>query len=361
VKIVLPYISRGGHNIHSPVITGGIEKFVKNLYDLFPDEIIPIEITREDRSNRRTRKIFEEALSVHKPDMIWTNDVDQTFDIGQLEWNIPTIRIIHEPLIRDVRFVDLFSRLHTFHDAGGHSLFVSQNQQEFFNKNSVRLTGRPLDTKGLINSSYSDVSMDTLDFDTHIVYDAVTIGRTDVTKNPFFIHKKLRNTGIKSCVLTDISTAQKPAQKKYHDDNIHWKDDQSTLRGLNHDDTMNILSTAGCFISTCPMESWGITVLESLSRGIPVILVTDKTDRHSSETIAACESHYVKVRTTVRPDDLAEIVRSMKSLSPSVRRSISKTTIEKHSRENYKKSVEAIIDNRMNDVPNRATLSSFFD
>ena len=31
-KILLPYLSRSGNNIHSETVVGGIEKFTKNLY-----------------------------------------------------------------------------------------------------------------------------------------------------------------------------------------------------------------------------------------------------------------------------------------------------------------------------------------
>ena len=39
-------------------------------------------------------------------------------------------------------------------------------------------------------------------------FDAVTIGRTDLTKNPFLLHKKLANSDKISCVLTNEENFQ---------------------------------------------------------------------------------------------------------------------------------------------------------
>ena len=65
-KILLPYLSRSGQDIHSKTIVGGIEKFTKSVYEAFPDAI-PVEITPEDRKAKKTKKIYLELHRIAKP------------------------------------------------------------------------------------------------------------------------------------------------------------------------------------------------------------------------------------------------------------------------------------------------------
>lgn len=357
MKILLPYISRSGHSITSNVITGGIEKFSQNLYELFGQNIIPLEITKEDRQNRKTREILEKAYKKHSPDIVWINDVDSVFELSQTRWNIPTIKVIHEPLVRDIRYVNMFDRLYKFWKDGGHLYFVSDNQAKFFVENSIRLSknSAPIYYKGIINSSFADNSYGP---NSTILYNAVTIGRTDKLKDPFYIHRKLVSTDVVTCVVTDeLKVHNKPIQQKYSDIHSTWSYPREVKRGLTHKETMKILSQSGCYISTCPNESWGITVMEALCHGVPVILVTDKSGNHSSECIPASEDHYIKVPRNIDKKDLEKIVMDLSKIGIEKRKEISEMTKKKHSKENYKNRLDdiirdRIIDNNSNDLSN---------
>lgn len=79
MKILLPLISRSGQPIDSQIITGGIEKVSKNIYQLYPNEITPVTITSQDRSSRKTKQVFLDAVNKHRPDMILLNDIDGCF------------------------------------------------------------------------------------------------------------------------------------------------------------------------------------------------------------------------------------------------------------------------------------------
>jgi glycosyltransferase involved in cell wall biosynthesis len=361
MKILMPYISRSGHNIHSKIMPGGIEKFCKNIFEMFPHDIIPAEITREERKNKKTKQVFLDYVKKHNPDMILISDIDSYFHIPQIEYGIPTIQIIHEPLVGDIRYVAVFKNLHKFVTAGGHIYFVSDNQQTFFNKNIKRITGDTLsDVKGLINPSFS---IGNEEVSTDIEYDVITIGRTDILKNPFYVHKKLQNTELTTCVITNKDNFQhSDNQVKYFNDNLIWEEPQHTIRGLSYDDTMVTLSQAGCYISTCANESWGITALEALSRGIPVILITDSSGKHSTQSIPVSEDHYRIVHRSIKPTELVDIVKELLSFSYEKRLEISRLTKEKHSKEEYKTALDKIFEARLNDVSPRqeSILESFF-
>tara|TARA_R110002020_G_scaffold452142_2_gene666493 strand:- start:8 stop:1087 length:1080 start_codon:yes stop_codon:yes gene_type:complete len=331
----MPYISRSGHNIHSKSVGGGIEKFVSNIYQSIPNTI-PVEITAQDRQERKTKHIFFNAIYENKPDLIIINDIDTYFQAPQIKKGIPTIMVMHEPLANDVRYLSWWKGIQNFIDSGGHLYFVSEIQRNHHVKNIKRITGKKLSgVQGTINSSY--VSGDEV-VSKKIMYDTATIGRTDVIKNPFLLHKKLADTNLSSCVLTNDNNFQNnPNQKKYWDDNVHWKPPQHTLRGLNHADTLLSMSAASCYVSTCAVESWGITALEALAHGLPIILFSDKSKQHASSDIPADSNHMRIVEKTISPHELASCIDELTQQYPSYesRMEISEATKEKHSKDKW--------------------------
>lgn len=353
-KILLPYLSRSGNDIHSNTIVGGIEKFTKSVYEIFPDSI-PVQITPEDRKAKKTKKIYLDAVHRHSPDLIIVNDIDQYWLHPQIELGIPTIAIAHEPLVRDIRYVAWWGGMQKFIDAGGHLYFVSEYQQEFHEGHVKRITGWPLKgVKGTINSGFANGDEEVAE---KPYFDAVTIGRTDLTKNPFLLHKKLANTNKISCVLTNEENFQhSEAQRKYWDDNLHWKEPQYTYRGMNHQDTLKLMSTAKSYVSTMPVESWGITCMEALLHGVPVILLCDKNGKHASEIIPAKSTHYVILDKNCTPEELAGAI---KELTYEERIQISWETKKKHSKEKWVDKWNEMVYNTPFNIEEKSTLTAF--
>ena len=62
------------------------------------------------------------------------------------------------------------------------------------------------------------------------------------------------------------------------------KDTPNTLWDLEYEDVMNNLSKSMTFFQTFWQEAYGLTTLEALSRGVPVILNT-RDNIHAAETI----------------------------------------------------------------------------
>lgn len=339
--ILLPYISRNGHNIHSKIVGGGIEKFTKNIYEVFP-KAIPVEITSEDRRAKKTKQIYLEAVNKYNPDLIIVNDIDSYWLYPQIELGIPTIAIAHEPLTGDIRYLTWWRGMQKFIDAGGHLYFVSEYQQNFHARNVERITGAPLQgIKGIINSGFAN---GTEQVKKNSSYDAVTIGRTDTTKNPFLLHKKLSGTGLSSCVITNAENFQQnKAQQKYWDDNLYWKNPQHTYRGLNHQNTLDVMATAQCYVSTTPIESWGITCMEALLHGLPVILLCNQSGRHASETIPAESWHYKILKKSCSQKELTDAIEEFRSYTYKDRLKISEETKKKHSKEKWVSAWDAML------------------
>ena len=228
-------------------------------------------------------------------------------------------------------------------------------------KLSQRVEGKPLPIVDFIDSAFSEGNEKVLERN----YDAVTVGRTDKTKNPFWMPKKLDGSGLHNIVLTShVSELLYGEHAKYYEDNLHWEKPNEVIRGLSYNDTMTYMAQAGCYISTCPVETWGITALEALAHGLPTVLVTNSTDTHASESIPVINKHITKVRTSVKGNDLADIVRSLNKFTFEQRVEISEMTKEKHSLTAWKKNIENIVDKTIEcviiDNNAEASLSSFF-
>jgi glycosyltransferase involved in cell wall biosynthesis len=95
------------------------------------------------------------------------------------------------------------------------------------------------------------------------------------------------------------------------------------------------MSRGSVFVSTWPLETWGITALESLSHGLPTILLTDKSGHHASEMIAADPSHIRLLPKTATPQELETVVNELKQFTPEKRMEIAAMTQAKHSRQAF--------------------------
>lgn len=345
MKILMPYIQMDGQPFSSGNITGGIKAFGRMISEFIPDLIVA-EITKEDRSHGRSNEVFQQAIRQHKPDLIWVNDIDGYFN----NTGIPTIQILHEPPVGDIRYMALYKRMQPFIDAGGHLYFVSNRQREFFKKHHKRITGKELERykENLVRPAHVKDNT-TYGFP---IFDAVTIGRTDILKDPFWIHKKLDGTNLRSCVLTNTpGQCKNPKQNEYAEKNSNWNSrERQTIRDLSHDEVLTILSRSGCYISTCPQESWGISALEALTHGVPLILLTDATGTHSSQEIAAKPEHYRLLRKSCKTQDLIDTVKFFSALSQSDRIEIATLTKQKHSRANFEEMVANILYERISDI-----------
>ena len=75
MKILLVFrVQKEGSDFQSKVVFGGIEKFAKQIYDLFPDQVKICEITQSDTKSRNTQKKIKSAISYHSPDIAIINE-----------------------------------------------------------------------------------------------------------------------------------------------------------------------------------------------------------------------------------------------------------------------------------------------
>lgn len=349
MKILLPIKVETYLDLDSDPITGGIVKFCKQIYDNI-DGVIPVQVTKEDRAKRRARSIMEKAVYTHNPDVVIGNEIDYTYNGLFQEHDVPLISVIHEPLNRDIRMVAMGPRVAKATEDGAHTYFVSGNQQSYLRELFIRISGDDIGAPtGYVNSSFCDV---TAPFFTGIEYDALTVGRTEALKDPFWLHRKCGKTDeIQTLVVTSTDQSyDNDNQNNYVSKNQSWSRPRNVLKDLPHSQILTTMASSGIYVSTCPSESWGITALEALTAGLPLILTTTGSlDAHSTEDVAASSNHYRKIPRSVKVTEFVEVVKDMNKMSIEERREISEMTKEKHSKENWVKSIEDMIDRRLAD------------
>lgn len=358
-KILLPYSTHFKASVEDgkgKVITGGIEKFCFDLEQNI-DEIIPVEITQEDKEGRNTKKRIEEAIIKHEPDAIMFNN--PWWAKMMLSFNVRLICIMHEPLVRDIRMIELGNLLKSLQDKGCHLYFVSPVQLKYHRAMAKRLQGVELkDPHGFIRPSFlSETNVVSEDFE----YDCATIGRNDTEKAPFLLHEKLKGSDLISLVMTNDGEYKSESLNAYVEKNKKWKYPRETIRGLPHNEVMSNLCKAKVFVSTWPKESWGITAMEALGKGIPTILFTDDTGTHASEIVAASDQHITKIRRTCSPEEFQTTVQTLiQSTDNEKRKEISRMTKDKHSIDSWKSHIQDIIEKRMADDTGRNSLEHLF-
>ena len=355
MKIVLPYFAHKGFDVNSTKMVGGIEKFIKDVAMNF--DIIHVRITEADKKANKIRQIVETAIGRHEPDMIMLNQLQMGNYLSKL--GIPILAIWHEPLIRTIALKNKCNYLKQLQSLNAHVYMVSEYQEDWFREQSIRTTGTDFDNiQGYIHPSYVSNYVSHHDaVCTEHQYDVGTIGSAYESKNPFYVHKQSAHE-LDSVVLTNDIAYKSNAD--YLDKNRHWQKPQTTLFDLDHDVVIETIAKCKVFCSTCPEESYGITAQEALGKGVPAILITDKSNRHASETIAVDKSHYRKL---VKGCSKAEFVATVKELSKvphTTRVEISEQTQEKHSLQNWKKHLEHIFDKRLADKNIKNSLVDFF-
>ena len=214
----------------------------------------------------------------------------------------------------------------------GHSMFlVSKWQEKKYEQMAKRTNIDVLEITGFLNPSYCKVRRKIVEPE----YDCGTIGRCDSKKSPFRLKTMTKGTDIKSLVLT--SKTQIEDDLPYYEKHQDWDD---VLWDLPYKEVMENISKCKTYFSTWDKETWGITSMEALSCGIPVILNCDKDGDHASEIIPADKSHYKKIPR----NNKSALIDAIKNFSNVDRKEIQEMTWEKHSLDNWNKQFADAVD-----------------
>ena len=342
MTILVP-VKRGNSRGEKKVLSGGIERFTDLIYENNKD-ISLCEIFIDDREAGNSSHIIEKEIISKKADMLLLNELNH-FYVNVIKYNIPTIFIVHEGLTRSLSILRLSEVIKIAEKQNAHIYFVSRNQYNYLKNNIKRVSNYEMSVnsvKGFVAPAFCDNFSFYEKRDNNII----TVGRNGPDKDPFYIHKKCSNIDYDSLVLTNVPTYKTPYNANYVKKNTHWSGKQQTVYSLPHNQILDRIARSKVYVSTCTMESWGITALEALGSGVPLLIVTDNTGVHSSEEIAADKSHYIKIKKNCSDLEFKEAVDYLSDFSTEKRREIYDMTNEKHSFENWKKNIQAMIELR---------------
>lgn len=331
MKILLPFQDPYDRPLTHPIVSGGTERFCKAINDNFDVEIfqVPFESTKNYSTKRKweiSRKIRDKAEDIDA-DIVISN-FPQTIFSGKevIKSSIPILMIEH------CFYSMMATAIHRWTQAidRGHSLyFVSKFQKEKYDKISRR-NGQKILPFNFINPAYAIERPDPVD----IEYDCGTIGRCDSRKAPFRLKTMTKGVDISSLVVTSKTLLEK--DEPYFNRNKDW---DNVLWNEPYDVVLENIAKCGTYYSTWPNETWGITSLEALSCGVPIILNCNKDGDHASENIPASPNHYVKIKN----NDKDELIKAIKSFENIDRKEVQEATLEKHSLKKWKSDFEDII------------------
>ena len=327
MKIVLPFHDPLNRKITNPVVSGGTEMFCKLINDNFDTEIVHLEHTeslkKRGANSKKQRENFQKSIinkaEECKADIIVSNFPFSNFSGAIIsKSHIPVMYVDHVcfPFPGAIKSMNRLVK-------NGHSVFlVSKFQQNFYDKMCSRYEMKNIPYDFIIPACCKNKPK-ILD----IEYDCGTIGRCDIFKSPFKLKELTKDKNLKTLVITSKPTLEK--NFKYYEKNKNWND---TIWDQPHKKVIEYLSKCGSYFSTLPKETWGITVLEALSCGIPIILNSDKNGNHNSEIIPVNSNHFKKIPF----DDKDALVSAIKQFEKIDRKEIQEITLDKYSLENWK-------------------------
>lgn len=339
-KIVIPYKMLNGISWKDSRIAGGMEKFGKSLIETVPHHMIPVEFTEEDQRKRTVVNKILAAVDHHKADMVLNNYDGIPYLTGlQLKLNVPIAWICHN-LATAVWKLPIAECAPKFKEGGGSIFMVSKFQEKTWHRMMTRVNGSITEIDGFVNP---DFAKSTGYISTDKIYDVCAVARCDSSKDPFSIFPKLVGSNKKGVVVTSKYKMEKNSD--YYQTNLtKWNThlNLKTFWNLNHSDVLDTIRKSKVFVSTLAMESWGITTFEALSNGVPVILFT-QGESHASEEIAANPDHIIKLKKGCKPEVFLDAVTKLSSISDADRKQMSLETQEKHSKTNWIKSIENLV------------------
>lgn len=268
MKILVPYFGNEDFDLATTTIhVGGIEKFIKCLYDNIPN----IKLVKMDHAlkGKALREHITSLVAIENPDC-FVNNYNKSMIIDN-EYRCPVLHVNHYTIggFDALSFVRYINK--------PNMLFVSSHQFEGWNKLSKRVNGYDLEfTRNIISPEFA---IDRYE-DTSKEYDLVTVGRcSKTTKDPFMVHRLASRHGLKSLVISItpkntqmLSAKAEDGVVSYYEENKHWSGNQETIWNLPHDQIFDYIGRGKVFVSTWSNETFGITALEAASCGVPGLL-----------------------------------------------------------------------------------------
>jgi hypothetical protein len=333
------------YNVRLFTPTGDIHKFVENI-DYYLDKKLTKEEEKEHRKNIIKKLIF--SITKDNPDVILINMYFKNWLFIELvKLDIPILYLCHNRP-GGISDVSANSKLHNFLQYG-HSMSCVC---EYHKEKLIFYYSRPNDPNmfdiipdHVLPSSYCE--REKIVPAKNIVRH---ISRASKLKSTFLLHDVLNETDIPSEVITQTDGAL-DTYGKIKDENLTYIKNnldkyneypRKTYVNIEHNKTMELIKDSGCmFVGLAPYDTFTITSLEALSRGIPLI-VKGKDAHPAQEMVTDDYKKYVHIFKD--KNDFIEKVKEFNSLDIVERQGIADSCYSKMSKEKYFKKLEFILE-----------------
>lgn len=338
MKVLMPYVDIGNGSITEQSVSGGTELFSRLIAQNFDTITINIPWNTTPADNKKYVIRMRNLIEEHKIDLVLSNNIKAVCFYGIRNIGIPIMHVTHTNY-------GLFTANETLAKmiGLGHSVFaVSQYNKTYFDNRAERLEQPIVKFAGIVNPAYCqhDVPVNT-NPDKSII----TVGRSNSYKHPFVLHKMVKDTGYSAEVITSVGIDHDSIQ--YYEKNKHLP---HKLK-LPHEQVIQRITDSAALVITCMNETFGITALEALSVGTPVIIRSDVSGGHASAEIAADPSHRVLIRKNNETKNAIDV------LSKVDRNEIKQLTQLKHSKKQWITNYQNAFDKTI-EVYKKANISS---
>jgi hypothetical protein len=233
MKILIPYKDNSGRKFSDPVVSGGIERFIRDVHGAFNDiKIVEITDIYQD-PERIALRVKEESVGC---DLIVSNYPNEGLNV-RLDTSIPIAWICHHTAGLDPKWKQVINNMVGFCDERKNTLWMVTDHQK---KNWEALDRRLVNlVSGTINPSHTKQRIEAPVEE--IRYEGVTLGRCQKQKDPFMLHRLGSQLGWKTIVMTN----EVASEEDYKKANNHWRALQTTLWNLPDDTVTENLKHAG--------------------------------------------------------------------------------------------------------------------
>lgn len=342
MKILLPYKKLNGVSIHSDDVSGGIEIFCKRLLDIGHDVIV-VEYDITDSRKRLVKPMIMEAIELHKPDLIISNFATKTYTTNLADVGVPIMWIFHS--LGDT--VHMITHAQDFEEfrAKGHSVYMVSDYQLSTWKGMAKRNkiSDDLEIDGIIDSAFN--VFDDLPLDKEI--DCCTISRPTKGKDAYLMNKRFLKDGVDLNYTLVTSDPLREPDIEYVQSATKNGLALNVKKNITRSETIDTLRKSSVYIATSYRETWGITTLEALSYGIPVLSLSDAKGSGPISSIAPNKDCY---DTFTKKDSTADILAKINKLASKTaeeRKEIMDLTREKHSKARWLSRFNEMIENSL--------------
>ncbi len=333
-----------GHKVEVYIPFGNLHEHISDVHyhkDYIPDEGIKSYLRKQKNKNNILKDLLLK-MSAFKPDVILSNAYFQKKLYDELQKiDAPVAYMSHAVpgFFTDMVTANLISKFIERNSIITVSDYHSEKFKLYYSRRRKGWTFQnTIKADSTVFSSYSSVE-DVQESDGVVRH----VSAAHKEKQTFLIHDMLNDTEVKSEVFTTLGFMGKKddyvnkAFEKYN------TDDRPIFLDVNHKDIMEKIKTSSCcFVGLATYDTFTITSLESLSRGVPIIVKGCKGEHPAKEMVEPKYQKYVHVYDGSK-DDFRNKVREFSNITLSERKAIAQSCYKLTSKEQYGKNLESAL------------------